>query len=123
MRDRLRTTAVLAALAAGWALDARAAEIDGEIAFNTHCRNCHSFREGDHRLGPALFGIVGAEAGAQKGYSNYSGALKGFTWDEATLDKFIAQPTAVSPSTTMIYPPVDDPAIRKAIIAFLKTKS
>lgn len=123
MINRAAAPAALALLAAGWVVHAGAAEIDGEIAFNTHCRNCHSFREGDHRLGPALFGIVGAEAGAQKGFNNYSGALQGFTWDEATLDKLIAQPTAVSPNTTMIYPPVDDAAIRKAIIAFLKTKS
>lgn len=93
---------------------------DGEVAFNTHCRNCHSVKKGENRLGPALYGIVGAKAGKVEGFQNYSGALKGFTWDEATLDKFIADPRSVSPNTTMIYPPVADAKIRSAIIAYLK---
>lgn len=44
------------------------------------------------------------------------------TWDEATLDKWIADPEAVIPGNDMSppYPGVADPAIRKKIIAFLK---
>lgn len=94
---------------------------DGKLAFNNHCRNCHSAEAGDNRLGPTVFGIFGKEAGQNKDYTGYSGSLKGFSWDEATLDKFIANPTSVAPSTTMNYPPVGDPAIRKQIIGYLKT--
>lgn len=98
-----------------------AAESAGEVAFNTHCRNCHSFKPGDHRLGPSLHGIVGDEAGAAKGFANYSGALAGFTWDEATLHKFMSDPVSVAPGTTMIFPPVKDQGDRQAIIDFLKS--
>jgi cytochrome c len=114
-----RLTAVMSALALN-ALSAQAAEFDPEIAYNNHCRKCHSTKEGDNRLGPTLYGIVGAKAGQVPGFSAYSGGLAGITWDEAMLDKFIADPASVASSTNMIYPPVKDPAERKAIIEFLK---
>lgn len=97
----------------------------GQVAFNTHCRNCHSVEPGDNRLGPTLHGIVGAKAGQVKGFGNYSGSLTAdMTWDEATIDKFIANPTAMAPNTTMKpFGGVPDPAQRKLIIEFLKTKS
>ncbi len=94
---------------------------DARVAFNTHCRNCHSLKRGDNRLGPSLYGIFGAPAGQVAGYRGYSGSLKGFTWDEATLDRFISQPTSVAPSTNMNYPPVGDPAARAKIIELLKS--
>ena len=53
----------------------------------------------------------------------YSGSLTGFTWDEATLDAFIANPKSVSPNTNMIYPPVGDAAERAKIINYLKTQN
>lgn len=116
---------ILAAVVLSFA-SSNAAEADDEglkIAFNTHCRNCHSFKKGDNRLGPSLYRIVGANAGQVGGFNAYSGSLKGFSWDEATLDKFIASPASVSPTTNMIYPPVADAAERKKIIAFLKAIS
>ena len=117
-------TLVMAAviLLAGNSL-AAAKDDDGKIAFNTHCRNCHSVKKGDNRLGPSLYGIVGAKAGQVEGYRAYSGSISGFTWDEATLDKFIAKPTSVAPSTNMNYPPVGDPAERAKIIDFLKSQA
>lgn len=101
--------------------EAKADADEQKVAFNTHCRNCHSFKQGDNRLGPSMYGIIGAKAGENAGFRGYSGALTGLTWDEPTLDRFIADPRSVSPGTTMIYPPVADGTIRKKIIAFLKT--
>jgi cytochrome c len=100
------------------------AEEDLEITFNDHCRECHSFLKGDNRLGPTLYGVVGRKAGAEPG-CGYTQSLKdsGVTWDEATLDKWIADPDAVIPGNGMSppYGGVADPAIRQRIIAFLKT--
>lgn len=96
----------------------------GQIAFNTHCRQCHTTREGENRLGPSMYGIFGAKAGQVEGFANYSGSLQeNITWDEATLDKFIANPVSVAPNTNMIYPGVADAAERKKIIEFLRAKS
>lgn len=121
--QRILIVVTLAAGLTGVAMRVGAAELDGEVLFNNHCRNCHSIKDGDNRLGPALHGIVGQEAGKVGGFAAYSGSLKGFTWDVATLDKFIAAPPSVAPSTSMIYPPVESAAQRKAIIAFIAQKS
>jgi cytochrome c len=100
-----------------------AADSDSKIAFNDHCRECHSFLKGDNRLGPTLYGIVGRKAGSVPDFP-YSISVKssGMIWDEAALDKWIANPDAVIPGNDMSppYPGVADPAIRKKIIAFLK---
>ena len=103
---------------------AHAADEDLEITFNDHCRECHSFLKGDNRLGPSLYGVVGRKAGTEPGYG-YTPSLKdsGVTWDEPTLDKWIANPDAVIPGNGMSppYGGVADAEIRKRIVAFLKT--
>lgn len=102
---------------------ASAAEEVGPEAFNNNCRTCHSWKEGDNRLGPNLHDIIGRKAGAVEGF-NYSSALKssGITWDEASLDKFIANPNAVIPNNNMKpFGGVGDAETRKQIIDFLKS--
>jgi cytochrome c len=117
---RFATLIALVAAPAGAGMAASANE-ENKLAFNTHCRNCHSIKKGDNRLGPSLHGIVGAPAGQVEGFGAYSGSLKGFTWDEATLDQFIANPTSVAPNTSMRYPPVGEADVRKKIIEYMKT--
>ena len=73
------------------------ADEDLEITFNDHCRECHSFLKGDNRLGPPLRGRR-TQSRYEPGYA-YTQSLKGsgVTWDEPTLDKWIANPGAVIP--------------------------
>jgi cytochrome c len=122
MRCRL-VLMLLAALCAGKPKVA-AADDELELAFNDHCRECHSFVKDDNRLGPTLYGIIGRKAGMQPGYG-YTQSLKGsgLTWDAATLDKWIANPDAVIPGNGMSppYGGVSDAQVRAKIIAFLKT--
>ena len=40
-----------------------------EQAFNNACRTCHTIREGDNRLGPSLYKIVGRKAGSLPDYN------------------------------------------------------
>ncbi|MES2493985.1 MAG: c-type cytochrome [Pseudomonadota bacterium] len=86
------------------------------------CAACHSLKPGAHGVGPSLFGIYGTKAGDVPGYT-FSPALKasGLTWDDATLDKWIAAPMEVVPGTRMVYPGMADAAKRQELIAFLKT--
>jgi cytochrome c len=123
MMRRKLTLMLLAALCAGAARVA-AADDELELAFNDHCRECHSFVKDDNRLGPTLYGVVGRKAGTQAGYG-YTQSLKdsGLTWDEQTLDKWIANPDAVIPGNGMSppYGGVADAQVRAKIIAFLKT--
>lgn len=98
----------------------------GEVTFNTHCRQCHSVKPNDNRLGPSLHGIVGRKAGTLEGFNNYSEGLKksGITWDEATLDKFIEAPDKVVPGNNMKpFAGLPEGDQRKAIIGFLAERS
>jgi cytochrome c len=131
MRRRLRTSVPalisLGSLLAYSVLAVPAADRDeGEVKFNNHCRTCHSTQKDDNRLGPSLHGIFGAKAGTVPGYANYSQGLKtsGIVWDEASLDRFIANPDTVIPSNNMKpYKGVTDAAVRKQIVGFLESKS
>ncbi len=96
----------------------------GQVAFNTHCRTCHSVKPDDNRLGPTLHGIHGAKAGQVKGFGNYSGQLnEQITWDDATLDKFLANPSSIAANTTMKpFGGIAEAGQRKLIIDYLKAQ-
>ena len=101
-----------------------AADADPELAFNNHCRQCHSANKGDNRLGPSLFGVVGRKAGSAENYANYSPALKnsGITWTPDQIDKWITNPNAVVSGNNMQpFPGVSDAKEREQIIAYLKS--
>ena len=98
---------------------------EAQLAFNNHCRTCHVTREGDHRLGPSLSGVVGREAGSAPGYG-YSSAMADadLIWDEASLDRFIENPNAVVPGNNMKpFSGVGSADERAKIIAHLKAES
>jgi cytochrome c len=100
------------------AQDAAAGEKDFVV-----CRACHQIGPtAKDAVGPVLNGVVGRKAGTYPGY-NYSAANKGsgLTWDEATLQKYLANPQAVVKGTKMIFAGIKDPAKVNDIIAFLKT--
>jgi cytochrome c len=104
---------------------ARANTADPQMAFNNACRTCHSMKEGDNRLGPSLAGVVGRKAGSLPGF-RYSSSMQssGVTWDEATLDKFIANPDEVVHGNSMKpFTGIADAGQRKDIIGFLKSIS
>jgi cytochrome c len=98
---------------------------EARLAFNNHCRTCHTTREGDNRLGPSLYGVVGRQAGTAPGFA-YSSAMKnaGITWDAQNLDHYIENPEAVVPGNRMKpYSGISDPAERAKIIAHLEASS
>jgi cytochrome c len=98
---------------------------DPQMAFNNACRTCHSMKEGDNRLGPSLAGVVGRKAGSLSGFA-FSPSMQnsGITWDEATLDKFIANPDQVVNGNKMKpFGGITDAGQRGEIVAFLKSIS
>ena len=87
------------------------------------CRACHQIGPGAKiAVGPVFNGVVGRKAGTYPGYA-YSDANKnsGLTWDEATLQKYPANPQAVVKGTKMVFPGLKDPAKVNDVIAYLKT--
>jgi len=94
----------------------------GRLLFNNACRTCHSLNDGDNRLGPHLHGVVGRKAGSVANFA-YSSAIKdsGLTFDEATLDRFIASPDQVAPGSGMRpFSGISSAEDRAKLVAFLR---
>ncbi len=91
----------------------------GRSLFGEQCTLCHT-EEGKEEFGPNLIGISGRKV-ASTGF-NFSPALKARTWywDDAVLDRYLQNPLAMVPGTTMPFP-VPDQNERADIIAYLKT--
>jgi cytochrome c len=91
--------------------------VRGETLYHA-CQACHSLDDND--LGPRHRGVVGRRAGSVTDYS-YSKALmtSGLTWDEATLDRWLTNPSALVPGTKMFFQ-LSDPQQRADVIAYLK---
>jgi cytochrome c len=99
-----------------------AADVEaGKTAFKK-CALCHTTEAGKNKIGPSLFGIVGRKPATLENF-NYSEAMKKFdhTWDEGTLDEYLADPRATSPGTKMSFPGIKDKTERDDVIAYLET--
>ncbi len=85
------------------------------------CQACHSIKEGENRVGPSLYGIVGATAGHIQDF-RYSDSNKssGIVWTEEKLFEYLKNPRAMVPGTTMAFAGIADAQKRADVIAFLK---
>ena len=85
------------------------------------CQACHSMKEGENRVGPSLFGIVGAKAAHLPDFK-YSDANRnsGIVWSEEKLFDYLKNPRAMVPGTTMAFAGISDPQKRADVVAFLK---
>lgn len=83
------------------------------------CLACHSLEH--NRSGPRHCGLFGRAAASLPDF-DYSRAMKatGFTWDKATLDRFLENPLKAVPGTKMAYAGVKNPQERADLIAYLK---
>jgi cytochrome c len=110
--------AALAAFSAPALADGDAAA--GKKVFNK-CKACHALAEGKNKVGPSLFGVLGKPAASVKGFK-YSKALKGagLTWDEETLEKYLAKPKALVPGTRMAFAGLKKEDDIDNVIAYIK---
>ena len=95
----------------------------GQLAFNNACRTCHTVKEGDNRLGPNLYKVLGRKAGSLPDYA-YSSAMRdaGFVWNREKLDQFIAEPDAVVRDNKMKpYGGLGSAETRAKVIAYLES--
>ena len=89
------------------------------------CLSCHKLEKGaPNGTGPALYGIVGKDAGKAAGFA-YSPKMAemGKKWDFELLDAFLANPKGVVPGTKMSFAGVSKPDARADLVAFLNTLS
>ena len=93
----------------------------GEKMFGA-CAACHSLRAGEQLTGPSLAGIVGRRAGAVEGFMRYSEALRkaDVTWNEKSLDAWIADPQKFIPGNLMTFRGIRDAGQRADLVEFLK---
>lgn len=86
------------------------------------CMSCHSIREGQNRVGPSLYGIVGREAGSVEGF-RYSDANadSGVTWTKDVLFEYLKDPRGFMPGTKMIFPGLPSEEDRRNVIAYLES--
>lgn len=90
--------------------------------FKQACAVCHDTAAGKNHIGPSMYGIVGREAGSVPNFHYSDGNKKSsLMWDAATLDKYLINPHAMIPSTTMSYAGVKDEQKRHDLIAYLGT--
>jgi cytochrome c2 len=91
----------------------------GERVFNK-CKACHSLEEGDNRVGPYLYGVVGRTVDAVDGFA-YSGKLEEAAeeWTPESLNEFLTKPSAFAPGTIMSFAGLKSIEDRANLIAFL----
>jgi cytochrome c len=93
----------------------------GQTVFAARCAACHAPSPGQNKIGPSLAGIVGSKAGSVPGF-NFSPAMKtaDITWDDASLDKFLANPTGFIHGSHM-FVSLPTGSDRDNVIAYLNT--
>ena len=93
----------------------------GEKVFASHCAACHATTPGENKIGPSLAGIVGSKSGTVTGF-NFSPAMKdaNVTWDDADLDKFLANPAGFIHGTRM-FVNLPSETDRQNVITYLNT--
>ena len=103
-----------------------AADINRGAKISKKCSSCHNFEQGEaHKIGPNLWNIVGAKAGAKDGYS-YSNAIqdKNIIWNYENLAAFLKNPKAYIPGTKMVaFRGLKKPQDVADLIMFLRSKA
>lgn len=91
----------------------------GRKLFAEQCSACHALDKS--KIGPALGGVVGRQAGVFAGYP-YSAALarSGVVWTAENLDKWLADPAVFVPGAQMPMR-VTDAMQRRDVIAYLQS--
>ncbi len=97
----------------------------GKTFFRANCALCHSAEpnDGGGAQGPSLQGVFG-RAAATGGEFPYTQVLRdsGLSWDAATLDRFLTNPSAVVPGSAMVIPVPND-TDRANVVAYFEALS
>jgi cytochrome c len=88
------------------------------------CIGCHSIKAdgSGNKQGPILFGVADRAKASVSAFPSYSAAMKAHAsekWNAEELDKFLANPKAAMPGTTMVFNGVANPDRRAELIAYL----
>ncbi|MBC6440225.1 MAG: c-type cytochrome [Rhodospirillales bacterium] len=98
---------------------------DGEGLFR-RCATCHTIESGGgNKVGPNLYGIIGASAEHSADFGNYSGAISSVvdSWSFENMNAFLENPRGYAPGTSMGFAGLPDAEDRANLIAWLNTRS
>src|SRR6266571_1439970 len=89
------------------------------------CVACHSVQPDEHMTGPSLAHIWNRKAGTVEDFLRYSDAMKksGVAWNDASLDKWLANPQRFLPGTSMSFAGIREAKDRRDVIAYLQSVS
>ncbi len=119
MTPRATLAAALLSMAATAASGEAPAHSRGQALYD-RCIACHAIDR--NRTGPLHCGLFGRKAGAAPGFAFYSDAMRnsGIVWNARTLERFLRDPAAMVPGTTMGYAGIADTGERAELIAWLR---
>jgi cytochrome c len=92
----------------------------------TQCAGCHHIRPNAPDIGgPNLYNIYNQPLATNSTRFGYTAGLRDFggRWDAATLDRWMKDPKAMIPATTMQITGVTHPLDRADIIAYIQSQS
>ena len=93
---------------------------DGSAVFKK-CTACHSIaKEGKNKIGPALWGVLGRQAGSVSDYK-YSKAMKAYAknWSAEEMNGFLIKPKEWIKGTKMAFAGLKNPKDRAAVILYM----
>ena len=106
------------------ALLASASIADGKKIFKK-CAACHSIaKDGGHKIGPALWGILGRKAGSISDYK-YSKAMVAHekTWSFKEMNEFLTKPKNWIKGTKMTFVGLKKETERAAVILYMNNNT
>ena len=89
------------------------------------CMACHAITPGEQMTGPSLAKVWQRKAGTVPGFERYSDAMQhsNVVWTAEALDRWLTNPEAFLPGTSMTFPGIRDKPGRDDVIAYLQAVS
>jgi cytochrome c len=113
-------------VAPDWGTVLASADVDAGKSIANRCEQCHTLGKGEpNKIGPNLYGVVGAARGEGRDGFSFSSAMKakGGTWTFDELFHFLKSPAVYIPGTKMSFAGLRSEKDRINLIAYLRTNS
>lgn len=103
----------------------KSADYDNGKRIYRLCVACHLLtKDGGHRVGPNLHGIIGRKAGSSEGFRFSRVVIESeIVWTPEKIDEWLANPRSFLPGNRMSFSGVRKPEDRRDVIAYIMYES